>query len=66
MCAAAGAGLELSLRRQPFDPYQSPTLQLQQLRLAGRHHETVVVALPDIQAQRQSQQGLDINGRVSG
>jgi hypothetical protein len=46
MCAAAGAGLELGLRRQAIDPHQAPTLQLQQLRLARRHHQTVVVALP--------------------
>jgi hypothetical protein len=52
MCAAAGAGLELGLRRQAIDPHQAPTLQLQQLRLARRHHQTVVVALPNVQAQR--------------
>jgi hypothetical protein len=51
MWAVAGAGLELGQRRQAIDPHQSPTLQLAQLRLACRHHQTVVVALPDVKAQ---------------
>ena len=66
MRAAAGAGLELGLRRQAIDPHQAPTLQLPQLPLARRHHQTVAVTLPDVQAQLQSQQGVDISGRVSG
>jgi hypothetical protein len=52
MCAAVGAGLELGLGRQAIDPDQSPTLQLQQLRLARRDDQTVIVALPNVKAQR--------------
>jgi hypothetical protein len=55
MRPAESAGLELGLRREAMDAYQSPTLQLAQLRLARHHYQTVAVTLPDIKAQREVQ-----------